>query len=120
MKIIFSRNQKDLKGLLGGHKGVRFELGAIAEITDEERALCSQYMPSSTHLYTWEYRKRPGAIAQSHSIYVETLLKGQKFECEDIAEILFLEGKIVEAAKEFRSYLSVAKSFGGTVEVEIN
>ena len=39
MKLTIKRNQADVKGLFGGHKGVRFSLYAKANITSEEQFL---------------------------------------------------------------------------------
>jgi hypothetical protein len=119
MKIQLRRNQRDVKGLLGGHKGVKFELGVVAKLSDEERRLATQYLPGETHLYTWEFRPKKGAETQLRFISVDSLVKGQTFECDSLGDILELESNIIKAAQEFRKYLEVALSFGGTVEVEI-
>ncbi len=54
MKLIVKRNQTDVKGLFGGHKGVRFSLHARANITDEERALIDRYKVSGHILASYE------------------------------------------------------------------
>jgi hypothetical protein len=43
MQLIVSRNQQDVKGMLGGHKGVQFTLSYRLELTEDELALVSRY-----------------------------------------------------------------------------
>ncbi len=52
MRLIISRNQQDVKGVFGGHKGVQFTLGYRLELTQEEAELVRRYNLGSHTLTT--------------------------------------------------------------------
>ena len=43
VKLVIRRNQADVKGLFGGHKGVSFSLFGKCAVSDPERALIDKY-----------------------------------------------------------------------------
>ena len=119
MKLTIRRNQRDVKGLLGGHKGVRFEISATAQLTSEERKLCEQYLPGSISLFTWEYTARKGTPPMVRSVTVDSLVKGQSFECDSLDDIINLQKGLITGANNLNSYIEVASSFGGQIEITI-
>lgn len=119
MKLTIKRNQRDVKGFLGGHKGVRFEISATAQLTSEERKLCEQYLPGSIGLFTWEYTPRQGVPPTVRSVTVDSLMKGQSFECESLDDIINLQKGLITGANNLNSYIEVASSFGGQIEISI-
>lgn len=42
MRLIINRSQQDVKGMLGGHKGVSFTICSRLELTKEEADLVSR------------------------------------------------------------------------------
>lgn len=56
MKLVIRRNQADMKGFFGGHKGVKFSLFAKADITEEEQALIRKYMVGGYELAVYEVK----------------------------------------------------------------
>lgn len=47
-----------------------------------------------------------------------SLMNGQAFKCNDIAEILEYEKNVKESCEAFKNYLEVMKNFGGEEVIE--
>lgn len=115
MKLLVRRNQKQVKGWLGGDKGITFSLFVKGEFEPEELALIQKYKFDDALLHSWETRK-PGGDADDliyHRVYVSSLTNGKEFEASGIGELLLAEAKIIEAAQEMKQYLEAASTFGG-------
>jgi hypothetical protein len=119
MKLIISRKQQDVKGLLGGQKGVKFSVSATAQLTQEERNLIDKYLPRGDLLFSWEYKPKNREMPTYRHITIDSLVKGQSFECESLHDIINLEEGLVEGANVLHRYLVLANSFGGEVEIDI-
>jgi len=87
MKLIIRRNQADVKGLFGGHKGVRFSLYAQVQISDEEKALIN-YKVGDYILAEYELPFREKKVRFHWS--VNDLIKGKQEETDDIGTLLEL------------------------------
>jgi hypothetical protein len=56
MKLTIRRNQADVKGLFGGHKGVRFSLFGRVQVSTDENALIERYKVGDYALADYELR----------------------------------------------------------------
>ena len=118
MKLIIRRNQADVKGLFGGHKGVCFSLYAkVVEITSEEQALIDRYKAGDYVLasYTWHYKNTPVEAIVS----VDNLIKGKTIEVHNIQTLLDLEKEIKSSCINLKNLLLVMSTFGGIETIEI-
>ena len=108
MKLLIVRDQA--KGLLGG---VKFEVSAKVSLTTEEADLVKKYKAEKQALL----KKEVKIPFTGRSIILDTtigsLVAGQTFKCEDVAEVLEYEKNIKESCAAFKTYLEVMKHFGG-------
>ncbi len=114
MKLTIKRNQADVKGMFGGHKGVKFSLYAKADITSEEMGLINKYKVNEDVLTTYK-------IDSEITIYitVDKLINGFSTETKNISMLLDLEDKIKGGCQGLKTLLSVMGTFGGEEVIEI-
>jgi hypothetical protein len=109
MRLIITRDQADMKGVFGGHKGVQFTLAYILETTKEEDALIERYRMGG-HTVTTR-GGAPETVSQLREGLVQTL--------STVETLVQNEKVITEACKDFGLLLAVARTFGGEEIVEI-
>lgn len=125
MKLLLRRDQKS--GMLGK---VTFSLSVRAELTDEEKSHIKKYKLGETMLYERMKTIDPGSgllgIASrmafkmiNLTLSVNDLENGKQVDCKDIMEMLAVEEQIKEAARNFRSVLGAASTFGGEEVIEL-
>jgi len=117
MKLRITRNQADVKGLFGGHKGVAFSLHARAEVSPDERKLIDHYKVGDYTLATYEdvYKGQPFQVGYS----VNDLINGKNAELTSVSSLLALEDSIKNGCRNLKDLLSVMSTFGGEQEIEI-
>ena len=120
MKLVIKRDQADVKGLFGGHKGVSFSLYTRAEITSEERELIERYNVGSYTMASYEdtvglFEKQPVEVTYS----VSDLVNGKTTEMSSIVALMDLEESIKGACRNLKILLSVMSTFGGEEVTEI-
>jgi len=113
MKLYITRDQA--KGLLGG---VKFELKARTELTTEEAELVRKYKADKEVLLQKEVKIPLTGRAIILNLTIGSLMNGQTFKCNDIAEILEYEKNVKESCEAFKNYLEVMKNFGGEEVIE--
>lgn len=101
MKLSIKRNQTDVKGLFGGHKGVRFSLYARANITSEERALIDRYKVSDYILTSYELPIK-GSSSLPFYLSVNDIINGRTTEIDDISTCLNSKQQFKKAAETLR------------------
>jgi hypothetical protein len=114
MKLIIKRDQKQLKGLLGGNKGMLFQLSFRVELTTKEQELITRYRAENEPLTvrtTSKGEEVPGLI-------IGNLVRGVSYEVKDVGTILNNEQIVKEACESFKTLLTVMESFGGEEVVE--
>lgn len=118
MKLEIWRDQKDVKGLLGGHKGVNFTLVARVQVSDEENELIERYKVGHDILATY---RLPGTPTPNFefTISVRELLSGHTVDMGNISSMIRLEEEIKEACSNLKDWLAVMKTFGGYEAIEI-
>lgn len=118
MKLTIKRDQADVKGIFGGHKGVSFSLYAKADITDDERALIERYKVNDYILASYELPIK-GSESQGFNLSVDRLTRGATTETSSISALLELEEKIKSGCQNLKSLIEVMKTFGGEEVIEI-
>jgi len=113
MKLFITKSQP--KGLMGR---VKFEFKARVELTPEESELVGQYRTNKELLLKKEIKIPLTGRSLMVNITIESLMRGEAFKCNNIAEILEYEEMVKEGCKIFKNYIEVMKSFGGEEVIE--
>jgi type II secretory pathway component PulJ len=103
MHLVIKRNQADMKGVFGGHKGVQFSLYYRLVLTPEEEQLVSRYRLDN-HVLT------------RSAVKVDTVrqaTQGIQESMESVDVLLNNEDVIKSACDQFCKLMAVARSFGG-------
>lgn len=108
MRLIIHRSQADVKGMLGGHKGVSFTLSTRLEFTNEEQNLLEHYKMWSYSLFT--RGQLPVTIRQ--------LEQGDTQSLANVEILLDNEEIVKRALDQVPPLLSVLRSFGGDEVIE--
>lgn len=125
MQLLIRRNQKT--GLMGGAK---YTLYVRAQLTDEEHALVKKNNLAGELLVYYDKdankaglvgdMKRQGGLAaalvrkmRDTAMTVAKLIEGTEFKCDNVGELLGVEGEVREASLMLKNYLDVAAKFGG-------
>ena len=117
MKLIIKRNQADVKGLFGGHKGVQFSLYAKANITSEEQVLVDRYKVGDYILASYEAPL--GKEIFEFKLSVNNLFGGRTTTLDSISTLLSLEDEIKKGCQNLKNLLLVMSTFGGEEVLEI-
>ncbi len=117
MKLTIRRNQADVKGLFGGHKGVRFALSGQVSVSDAERALIERYKVGDQILASYE--QQVGKEAMTFHVSVNSLLNGTTAETDSVGTLLELEEKLKEGCQNLKNLLQVMATFGGEQVIEV-
>lgn len=116
MKLVIRRNQADVKGLFGGHKGVSFSLFGKCAVSDPERALIDKYKVGDYILASYTVNAREPI---EFNIRVNDLISGTTHQTNDIGTLLKLEEEMKSGCDNLKSLLSVMATFGGEQTFEI-
>lgn len=117
MKLAIKRNQADVKGLFGGHKGVNFSLVGRCSVTEAEKALIDKYKVGGYILA--KYRIEPkGAEPRDFTITVDEIITGKAVETGDINTLLELEEAMKTGCVNLKNLLGVMATFGGEEIIE--
>jgi hypothetical protein len=137
MKLSMRRSQRDA-GMLGNK--VVFALDAQIQPTAEEQALIKRYKLGKLTVYDSEAARKHLASAQdaaqqggiaglakaaisagmralSLRCTIDSLVGGQRIECQELPELLSAEEAIMEACKIAKTFLQTAAMFDGREEV---
>ena len=115
MKLYIRRSQEDKKGVLGGHKGVTFDVEFRLELTPEENALVEKYKYQKEALTTRQ--DTDGDDVAWHT--VSDLMNGVSVPSSSITTILHNEQLIKDACENLKQTLDVMSTFGGEDVVDI-
>ena|SRR5205085_275601 len=118
MKLTIRRNQADVKGLFGGHKGVSFSLFGKCTVTDAERTLIDKYKVGDYILASYAVPARSGESIE-FNIRVNELISGATHQTGDIDTLLKLEEQMKTGCDNLKSLLAVMASFGGEQVFEV-
>jgi hypothetical protein len=113
MKLHIRKNQKEQKGIFGGHKGMSFIFSCQAQLTPEESELIARYRAEDQPL-----TYRTVGDTQIPGLKIGDLVRGISYEVRDVTELLNYEETIKGACSNFKTLLMVMNSFGGEEVVE--
>jgi hypothetical protein len=113
MRLIINRRQAEVKGMLGGHKGVSFTLSYRLELTDEERGLVERYKLQNYPL-TWT-NTQSGRIPDDT---IANMVAGRSQTLNDVTTLLRNEDIVKSACDELMPLFEVCRTFGGDEIVE--
>ena len=114
MKLFIKRDQKAQTGLLGGHKGMLFQLTYRLELTPQEKELVSKYKAEEYPLYS----RTNLDGSKSSDMTVGRLMNGGTEELKDITILLNNEEVLKNACANFKILLGVMATFGGEEVVD--
>lgn len=119
MKLTIKRNQADVKGLFGGHKGVNFSLHGRVEVTEAEKALISKYKVGDYILASYERPTKGTDQNISFHITTNDIINGKSVEIGNINTLLELEEAMKSGCKNLKGLLEVMSTFGGEQVIDI-
>lgn len=115
MKLLLTKAQN--KGILGG---VKFEVKAKVELTDEESELVRHYNLSGETLLSKTRVNIFGEATDNKVIVsVNDLIRGETYKCKALDEVITYSADLEEACRTLKTYLEVARDFGGEEVIEI-
>lgn len=117
MKLEIWRDQNDVKGLFGGHKGVSFKLITRVQVSDTEKALVEKYKVGDDTLVTYELPGRREML--NFTISINQMLAGYTVNTMDIATLIEVEEAIKSRCENLKNWLSVMATFGGYEAIDI-
>jgi len=118
MKLTIRRNQADVKGVFGGHKGVSFSLSGRCEVTDAEKALIAKYKVGEYVLAKYAIDTGRSDSLQ-FTITVDGIIQGKSVEMKDIETLLGVEEQMKSGCKNLKTLLTVMATFGGDEVIDI-
>lgn len=118
MQLTIKRNQADVKGLFGGHKGVNFSLYGQCTVSAEERALIEKYKIGDYELASYQMKVK-GQQPIEVSITVSNIISGKSVQTGDIKTLLELEDAMKNGCTNMKTLLEVMASFGGEQVIDI-
>lgn len=111
MKLYLKKDQADLKGFFGGHRGVMFSMQARCDIEANEQALVEKYKAGAFLLA--KVKIHVNGQFTEHSVTITELLKGNTYNTTDLSQLIELEERLKEGCSKLKEYLEVMSSFGG-------
>lgn len=109
MRLIITRGQN--KGMMGA---VTFEVKAQVQLTEEERQVAQHYKLENEVLLSKKMINIWGQPTdQEIKVTVRQLLSGESYKCKDLSEVIGYSESLKTACTTFKSYLDVARGFGG-------
>ena len=114
MKLVIKRSQADVKGMLGGHKGVNFTLAYRLVLTEEEAALVGRYKLESYPL-TWVSGPQGGRIPDDT---IANMLQGRSKTVSDVTTLVRDENIVKDACDALPTLFDVVRTFGGDEVIE--
>ncbi|HEY4258297.1 MAG TPA: hypothetical protein VGM66_13875 [Candidatus Udaeobacter sp.] len=118
MKLTIRRNQSDVKGMFGGHKGVKFSLFGKCDVSEGEKALIEKYKVGEYQLAEYKIKLKNGDSID-FNITVNGIITGKHVETDDISELQKLEESMKEGCRNLKEMLAVMTTFGGEEIFEI-
>lgn len=114
MKLILTKDQS--KGMMGK---VSFEVKAEIELSDEEANLIKHYKLENEILFQKKIVTIWGQPTDDFiDVRVKDLLSGEVYKCKSLNEVISYSDSLKSACVNLKSYLEIAKSFGGKEVVE--
>jgi hypothetical protein len=109
MQLVINRRQADVKGMLGGHKGVNFTLSYRLVLTQEEAELVERY-----RLVTYPVTRsnRPGGERIPDDT-IGNMIAGRSMTLGDVTTLVRNEDIVKTACDSLPVLFDVVRSLGG-------
>lgn len=115
MKLVMTKNQS--KGMMGG---VSFEVRGQIQLTAEEQKLVQHYKLENEVILSKKMINIWGQPTDhTVEVRVKQLLNGEAYKCKDLNEVISYSESLKSACGTLKSYLEVAREFGGEETYEI-
>lgn len=108
MILVIHREQADMKGMFGGHRGVAFTLSTRLQFSDEERQLLDHY-----RMWYYPLFERGGT-----PVSIRQLADGETETLHVVEVLLQREEALKRALDKIPPLLDVLRSFGGDEIIE--
>lgn len=118
MKVQVTKDQEDVKGFLGGHKGVKFKISVRAELSEEEINLVERYKLGEYILNTYDV-PIGGGQTFTCKLRINDVVQGAENTTEDVSLLLWLEEELVEGCRVLKALLKEMRDLGETKTIEI-
>jgi len=116
MKLSIMSSQS--KGMMGG---VTFSVTGKVTLTPEEEQLVRHYKLEGEILLKKKMKNIWGQLTDNEvSVLVRNLLNGDSFKCKDLPEVIAYRDSLIAASKSLKSYLEIARTFGGEEVIDID
>lgn len=113
MKLAIQRSQQDIKGMLGGHKGVSFTLYYRLLLTPDEEELVQRYKLEE---YPVTWRSFEGTRLPNDTI--GNMVAGRSQTLSDVTTLIQNENVVKEACDDLPVLFEVVRTFGGEEVIE--
>lgn len=114
MKLLLTRNQS--KSMMGG---VSFEVRGQVQFSNDEADLVRHYKLDNEVLAAKPLRVLGRDTGQVQEIRVKSLMNGDTYRAKDLGEVLAHTENLISACENLKTYLDVARKFGGQEAIEI-
>ncbi len=114
MRLVINRRQQDVKGMMGGHKGVSFTLGYRLELTTEESELVQRYA-LQYYPVTWHTDNRGQRMPDD---MIGNMVEGRTQTLTDVTTLIRNENIVKDACDGVVALFDVCRSFGGDEIIE--
>jgi hypothetical protein len=108
MKLVIKRSQQDIKGMLGGHKGVSFTLSYRLVLSPEEQELVRRYKLEE-YPVTWNTIQ--GTRMPDDTI--ANMVAGRTQTLSDVTNLVKNENVVKDACDNLPVLFEVVRTFGG-------
>lgn len=108
MKLVLTRRQA--KGMMGG---VSFEIVGKITLSQEEVDLVRHYKMENEELVRKPFIVFGVETNRVLSVTVRNLINGDSFKAKDLSEVIAHTDSLVTACEALKTYLEVARKFGG-------
>lgn len=108
MKLAIQRSQQDIKGMLGGHKGVSFTLSYRLVLSPEEQELVQRYKLED-YPVTWNTIQ--GTRMPDDTI--ANMVAGRTQTLSDVTNLVKNENVVKDACDNLPTLFEVVRTFGG-------
>jgi len=113
VKLAIQRTQQDIKGVLGGHKGVSFTLSYRLVLSPEEQELVKRYKLEE-YAVTW--RTLQGDRMPDDTI--GNMVVGRTQTLADVTTLVKNENVVKDACDNLPVLFEVVRTFGGEEVIE--
>lgn len=114
MRLHVLKEQKAKTGMLGGHKGMTFQLSCRVELSPQESELVARYKAEE---YPLAFKTNSMGEREAW-LTAGMLTRGVNYDMESVTRLLYAEQEIKDACAGFKVLLTAMSTFGGVQVIE--